>query len=447
MPTKRPSVAERVRLFAAGGAGCRRAFSRRRPGVRLRRGSAAVRAARRRARARRRCMAGAFSSAASEPEHIVTGGDDGRRRKPTPPQRRGRRNRRQAALDRSRRARAGRHCGLVGQQGGVRRPRATASRAMSRYPRRWAGRLRAQGMGSPSPIKTHDAVVGTPPRQSRNGWNERSRTSPRSSAPIPASSSPPCRSRRCTAGGLRRQAHADVGYTAKVRSISSSANGRPRDIGSRELNRFAVPGQGRAVGTQPAMLAPLNWLVTAVPAIPAPTSSRSATRTAPCPGAAPDGAEILARRPNGNLVSAFAWNAGGTRLAFATETGDAGRGGAGHRFPSPSSGKKTKITRHDLAEERHRRRHAALSVRRRQGFHEPRVVERAVQERLDRVAVRELQSGIGWSGRGPAAGRTTGCRHLEEPRQAPAGRPQPVELPGSGTDGELDDVGIAQTVA
>jgi hypothetical protein len=37
-----------------------------------------------------------------------------------------------------------------------------------------------------------------------------------------------------------------------------------------------------------------------------------------------DGAEVLARRNEGGAVAALAWNAKGTRLAFATEDGDAG---------------------------------------------------------------------------------------------------------------------------
>ncbi|MEA2895801.1 MAG: hypothetical protein QOJ84_1416 [Bradyrhizobium sp.] len=37
-----------------------------------------------------------------------------------------------------------------------------------------------------------------------------------------------------------------------------------------------------------------------------------------------DGAEILVRRNGGEPVSALAWNAKGTMLAFAAEDGDAG---------------------------------------------------------------------------------------------------------------------------
>ncbi len=37
-----------------------------------------------------------------------------------------------------------------------------------------------------------------------------------------------------------------------------------------------------------------------------------------------DGAEVLARRPGNAAISALAWNAAGTRLAFGTEAGEAG---------------------------------------------------------------------------------------------------------------------------
>ena len=39
---------------------------------------------------------------------------------------------------------------------------------------------------------------------------------------------------------------------------------------------------------------------------------------------ATDGAEVLARRPGGSPVSALAWNAKGTAIAFGTEDGAVG---------------------------------------------------------------------------------------------------------------------------
>jgi hypothetical protein len=37
-----------------------------------------------------------------------------------------------------------------------------------------------------------------------------------------------------------------------------------------------------------------------------------------------DGAEILAKRPGAGAVSALAWNADGSKLAFGTEAAEAG---------------------------------------------------------------------------------------------------------------------------
>jgi WD40 repeat protein len=116
------------------------------------------------------------------------------------------------------------------------------------------------------------------------------------------------------------------GYTAKVRSISWSASGKAlATSGSRELIVWPFQGKDGPMGTEPAMLAPLNCLVTTVACHPRTDivavgyedGTVLLVRT-------PDGAEILARRPDGNTVSALAWNAAGTRLAFATEAGDAG---------------------------------------------------------------------------------------------------------------------------
>jgi WD40 repeat protein len=116
------------------------------------------------------------------------------------------------------------------------------------------------------------------------------------------------------------------GYAAKVRSISWSASGKAlATSGSRELIVWPFQGKDGPMGSEPAMLAPLNCLVTAVACHPRTDivavgyedGTVLLVRT-------PDGAEILARRPDGNMVSALAWNAAGTRLAFATETGDAG---------------------------------------------------------------------------------------------------------------------------
>jgi WD40 repeat protein len=116
------------------------------------------------------------------------------------------------------------------------------------------------------------------------------------------------------------------GYTAKVRSMSWSANGKAlATSGSRELIVWPFQGKDGPMGAEPAMLAPLNCLVTTVACHPrADITAVGYEDGTVLLVRTPDGAEILARRPDGNLVSALAWNAAGTRLAFATEAGDAG---------------------------------------------------------------------------------------------------------------------------
>jgi WD40 repeat protein len=116
------------------------------------------------------------------------------------------------------------------------------------------------------------------------------------------------------------------GYAAKVRSMSWSASGKAlATSGSRELIVWPFHGKDGPMGTEPAMLAPLTCLVTTVACHPLndviavgyEDGTVLLIRAA-------DGAEILARHPSGTPVSALAWNTPGTRLAFATEQGDAG---------------------------------------------------------------------------------------------------------------------------
>ena len=79
------------------------------------------------------------------------------------------------------------------------------------------------------------------------------------------------------------------------------------------------------MGTQPQMLAPAQHLVCEVACHPrdevAAVGYEDGTvllvRIS-------DGAEVVARRPGSDAVSALAWDAKGATLAFATEGGDAG---------------------------------------------------------------------------------------------------------------------------
>jgi WD40 repeat protein len=116
------------------------------------------------------------------------------------------------------------------------------------------------------------------------------------------------------------------GYATKVRSISWSANGKAlATSGSKELIVWPFQGKDGPMGTQPQMLAPLACLVSTVACHPRNDVTAVGyedgtvllVRTA-------DGAEILARRPAGEPISALAWNPAGTTLVFATEAGEAG---------------------------------------------------------------------------------------------------------------------------
>jgi WD40 repeat protein len=116
------------------------------------------------------------------------------------------------------------------------------------------------------------------------------------------------------------------GYAAKVRSMSWSANGKAlATSGSTDLIVWSFHGKDGPMDTEPQMLAPAAHLVCAVACHP----RNDVTAAGYQDGAVllvrtVDGAEILARRPGGGPISALAWDAAGTTLAFATEAGDAG---------------------------------------------------------------------------------------------------------------------------
>jgi hypothetical protein len=79
------------------------------------------------------------------------------------------------------------------------------------------------------------------------------------------------------------------------------------------------------MGKQPAMLAPLPAKVTMVACHPKQDILAAGYSDGTVLMARlADGAEILVRRNGAPPVSALAWNAKGTTLAFADEAGDAG---------------------------------------------------------------------------------------------------------------------------
>ena len=116
------------------------------------------------------------------------------------------------------------------------------------------------------------------------------------------------------------------GYATKVRSTAWTADGKwLATSGASEIIVWPFHGKDGPMGKEPLMRAPAEHKVSAVACHPKNDVIAAGyedglvllVRVS-------DGAEILARRPGGSLVSVLAWNAAGTALAFGTEEGDAG---------------------------------------------------------------------------------------------------------------------------
>jgi WD40 repeat protein len=116
------------------------------------------------------------------------------------------------------------------------------------------------------------------------------------------------------------------GYSAKVRAMAWTHDGKAlATSGSPQLIVWPFAGKEGPMGKQPRMLAPAEHRVSAVACHPA----KEVTAVGYEDGLVflvrmADGAEVLARRPGGAPVSALAWDADGTTLAFGTEDGEAG---------------------------------------------------------------------------------------------------------------------------
>jgi WD40 repeat protein len=117
-----------------------------------------------------------------------------------------------------------------------------------------------------------------------------------------------------------------TGYPGRVRSMSWSAGGKSlATSGADTVILWPFASKDGPMGKEPAMLAPLQARVTMVACHPKQDILAAGysdgtilmVRTN-------DGAEILVRRNGAAPVSALAWNARGTMLAFAAEDGDAG---------------------------------------------------------------------------------------------------------------------------
>jgi WD40 repeat protein len=116
------------------------------------------------------------------------------------------------------------------------------------------------------------------------------------------------------------------GYSAKVRSLAWTADGKGlATSGAPQLIIWPFHGKDGPMGKEPQMLAPAEHQVCVVACHP----HKEVAAVGYEDGVVllvrmTDGAEVLARQPGGTPVSALAWNAKGTALAFGTEDGEAG---------------------------------------------------------------------------------------------------------------------------
>ena len=116
------------------------------------------------------------------------------------------------------------------------------------------------------------------------------------------------------------------GYPGRVRSMSWSAGGKGlATSGADTVIVWPFASKDGPMGKEPAMLAPLQARVAMVACHP----KQDILAAGYSDGTVlmvrlEDGAEILVRRNGSAPVSALAWNAKGTLLAFGAEDGDAG---------------------------------------------------------------------------------------------------------------------------
>jgi WD40 repeat protein len=116
------------------------------------------------------------------------------------------------------------------------------------------------------------------------------------------------------------------GYPGRVRSMSWSAGGKGlATSGADTVIIWPFASKDGPMGKQPAMLAPLQARVSAVACHPKQDIMAAGYGDGTVLMVRlEDGAEILLRRNAGVAISALAWNAKGTLVAFAAEDGEAG---------------------------------------------------------------------------------------------------------------------------
>ena len=117
-----------------------------------------------------------------------------------------------------------------------------------------------------------------------------------------------------------------TGYPARVRSMSWNAGGKfLATSGSDSVILWPFASKDGPMGKEPTMLAPLQAKATVVACHPREDIFAAGYSDGTILMVRiEDGAEVLVRRNEGQPVSALAWNAKGSVLAFASEDGDAG---------------------------------------------------------------------------------------------------------------------------
>ncbi len=117
-----------------------------------------------------------------------------------------------------------------------------------------------------------------------------------------------------------------TGFPARVRTMSWSASGKAlATSGADAVILWPFATKDGPMGREPAMFAPLQARVSVVACNPRQDILAAGYRDGTILMVRlSDGSEILVRRNGGAEISALAWNAKGTLLAFAAEDGEAG---------------------------------------------------------------------------------------------------------------------------
>src|SRR5262249_45123000 len=116
------------------------------------------------------------------------------------------------------------------------------------------------------------------------------------------------------------------GYTAKVRSVDWSADGKwLASAGSEQLILWSFQSKDGPMGKPPRMLAPYPGRAVIVSCHPSePVTAVGYADGLLLLGRRGDGAELLAQNRGGAPAPALGWRAAGGALAFGPEDGEAG---------------------------------------------------------------------------------------------------------------------------